>query len=168
MCLYVKGISVKWFDKEVVGEPAERSGAGSPTTAGDRSIVARSLETVAEQDRRRSFGCSPNSQWRCAGACVCTKPRFDVDGFGRLYIPHAITFKVSVRDNSGNEIVKFGGYGNYDCQGPESKEPKPAIPMGWPVTAGASDKYIYVGDCLNHRIVRTDKTWASEEIIRVK
>jgi hypothetical protein len=113
-------------------------------------------------------GCSPNSQWRCAGSCVCTKPRFDVDGFGRLYIPDAITFKVQVVDNSGNQIVRFGGYGNFDCQGPKSKEPKPEIPMGWPVTAGASDKYIYVGDCLNHRVVRADKTWATQETVDVK
>jgi DNA-binding beta-propeller fold protein YncE len=113
-------------------------------------------------------GCAPISAWRCAGSCACTKPRFDVDGFGRLYIPNAITFKVSVRDNSGNQIVKFGDYGNFDCQGPKSKEPKPEIPMGWPVTVGASDKYIYVGDCLNHRVVRADKTWSSEQTVSVK
>ena len=29
-------------------------------------------------------GLAPFSQWRCDGSCVCTKPRFDVDGFGRL------------------------------------------------------------------------------------
>jgi DNA-binding beta-propeller fold protein YncE len=112
-------------------------------------------------------GCGPISQWRCAGSCACTKPRFEVDGYGRLYIPNAMTFKVSVRDNSGNGIVEFGGYGNFDCQGPESAEPKPEIPMGWPVTAGASDRYIYVGDCLNHRVVRADKTWAAEDTVAV-
>jgi len=107
-------------------------------------------------------GCAPISQWRCDGSCACTKPRFDVDDFGRLYIPNAITFSVSVRDNAGNEIVKFGHYGNFDCQGPKSAEPKPDIPLGWPVTAGASDRHIYIGDCLNHRIVRVDKTFADE------
>ncbi len=107
-------------------------------------------------------GCGPISQWRCDGACACTKPRFDVDPFGRLYIPNAITFKVSVRDNAGNEIVAFGAYGNFDAQGPKSKEPKPEIPLGWPVAVGASDRFIYVGDCLNHRVVRVDKTFAAE------
>jgi DNA-binding beta-propeller fold protein YncE len=111
--------------------------------------------------------CGPISSWNCAGSCACTKPRFDVDGFGRLYIPNAITFKVSVRDNAGNEILKFGQYGNFDCQGPESSEPKPAIPLGWPVTAGASDRFIYVGDCLNHRVVRVDKTWALEKLSEI-
>ena len=111
-------------------------------------------------------GCGPISSWRCDGACACTKPRFDVDGFGRLYLPNAITFSVSVRDNAGNEIVQFGRYGNFDCGGPASAEPQPDIPLGWPIAAGASDKYIYVGDCLNHRVVRLDKTFAVEAICR--
>jgi hypothetical protein len=113
-------------------------------------------------------GCAPLSRWRAVGSCLCTKPRFDVDGFGRLYVPNAITFKVSVRDNAGNEIVRFGAYGNFDCGGPKSAEPKPAIPLGWPVTAGASDKHVYVGDCLNHRVVRVDKTWAAEETCPIR
>jgi hypothetical protein len=113
-------------------------------------------------------GCGPVSRWNAVGSCACTKPRFDVDGFGRLYIPNAITFSVSVRDNADNEIARFGGYGNYDCQGPGSAEPPPgapAIPLGWPVTAGASGKAIYVGDTLNHRVVRVDKKWAAERVV---
>jgi hypothetical protein len=113
-------------------------------------------------------GCAPISQWRCDGSCACTKPRFDVDNFGRLYIPNAMTFKVSVRDNAGNGIVEFGSYGNFDCEGPKSGEPKPEIALGWPVAAGTSDKYIYVGDCLNHRVVRVDKKFAAEESCDVK
>jgi hypothetical protein len=113
-------------------------------------------------------GCGPISGWNCDGACACTKPRFDVDEYGRLYIPNAITFKVSVQDNAGNEVVRFGAYGNFDCEGPKSAEPKPDIPLGWPITVGASDKHIYVGDCLNHRVVRADKVWAAEEACEVK
>jgi hypothetical protein len=113
-------------------------------------------------------GCAPISAWRCDGACACTKPRFDVDAYGRLYIPNAITFKVSVRDNAGNEIASFGNYGNFDCEGPASKEPKPEIPLGWPITVGAGEKYIYVGDCLNHRVVRVDRAFAAEETCDVK
>ena len=113
-------------------------------------------------------GCGPVSRWRAIGSCACTKPRFDVDGYGRLYIPNGITYSVSVRDNANNEIVRFGQYGNFDCQGPESKQPLPGIPLGWPVTAGASDRYIYVGDCLNHRVVRGDKVFAVETIIDVR
>ncbi|HUT36048.1 MAG TPA: hypothetical protein VNE39_21350 [Planctomycetota bacterium] len=109
-------------------------------------------------------GCGPISRWRCDGSCACTKPRFDVDPFGRLYIPNAITFQVSVRDNAGNEIARFGAYGNFDAQGPKSKEPKPDIPLGWPLAVGASDRFIYVGDCLNHRVVRVAKSFAAEAL----
>jgi len=112
--------------------------------------------------------CGPISRWAAAGSCACTKPRFDVDRYGRLFIPNAVTFSVSVRDNAGNEIVRFGHYGNFDAQGPESDEPKPEIPFGWPTCTGASDKYIYVADTLNHRVVRVDKTWAAEETVGVK
>lgn len=99
-------------------------------------------------------GCGPVSRWNAVGACACTKPRFDVDGFGRLYLPNAVTFSVSIRDNADNEILKFGEYGNFDCTGEQG------IPMGWPVTAGASDRFVYVGDALNHRVVRADKRFA--------
>jgi hypothetical protein len=107
-------------------------------------------------------GLSPISGWMDGSVCACTRPRFDVDGFGRLYIPDAVTFKVHVRDNAGNPIVRFGGYANFDSQGPESKCPTPKVPMAWPVCAAASDRYIYIGDNMNHRVVRADKTWAVE------
>jgi len=110
-------------------------------------------------------GCGPVSRWAAVGSCACTKPRFDVDDFGRLYIPNAITYSVSVRDNADNEIARFGSYGNYDSTGGDSAA---AIPLGWPVTAGASDRHIYVGDCLNHRVVRTDKQWAAEASDRLE
>lgn len=113
-------------------------------------------------------GCAPISGWNCDGSCACVKPRFDVDDYGRLYIPDAITFKVSMCDNAGNEILSFGAYGNFDCLGAGSGEPKPDIPLGWPVTVGASDRFIYIGDCLNHRVVRVDKTWAAEATCEVK
>jgi hypothetical protein len=91
-----------------------------------------------------------------------------VDPYGRLYIPNGWTYKVTLVDNSDNQILSFGGYGNWDAQGPASSEPKPEIPLGWPVYAGASDKYIYVGDALNHRVVRADKKFALEQTVDIK
>jgi hypothetical protein len=120
----------------------------------------------------RTYGtaCGPISgNWNSTGSvCHCTKPRFDVDAYGRLYIPNGWTYKVTLLDNSDNQILTFGGYGNWDAQGPKSSEPKPEIPLGWPVFAGASDKYIYVGDALNHRVVRADKVFAADETAEVK
>jgi hypothetical protein len=113
--------------------------------------------------------CGPISgSWASTGSvCHCMRPRFDVDPYGRLYIPNGITFEVVVVDNADNRIVKFGGYGNFDAMGPRSSEPRPEIPMGMPIFVGASDKAVYVGDCLNHRVVRADKTWAVEETVAV-
>jgi len=48
------------------------------------------------------------------GTCSCRKPTFSVDGFGRLAIPNAITFRVRLLDNAGNEILEVGKYGNID------------------------------------------------------
>jgi len=113
-------------------------------------------------------GLAPFSQWRCAGACVCTKPRFDVDGFGRLIIPNAITFSVTVKDNAGNRMARFGHYGNFDARGAASAEPQPAIPLGWPTNAGAAGDHIYVADVLNHRVVRVDLDFAVTRKIAVR
>ncbi len=115
-------------------------------------------------------GCGPNSgSWNSTqSVCHCTRPRFDVDGYGRVYIPHGFTYNVSIRDNADNEILRFGNYGNFDCAGPKSAEPTPEIPLGWPIFVGASEKYVYIGDGLNHRVVRTDKTFAAEALCEVK
>ncbi|MBM4039228.1 MAG: hypothetical protein FJ290_12010 [Planctomycetes bacterium] len=99
--------------------------------------------------------------------CACQTPRFDVDDFGRLYIPNALTCSVQVVDNEGNHILTFGAYGNRDSQGPESKVPEPGIPLAYPVAAKASFKHIYVADSANRRVVRVDPTWAAEEACTV-
>ncbi|MGA2069086.1 MAG: hypothetical protein ABSG86_29295 [Thermoguttaceae bacterium] len=114
-------------------------------------------------------GCAPISgTWNSTGsACHCTRPRFDVDPYGRLYIPNAVTYRVSIRDNAGNEILQFGGYGNFDAQGPQSREPQAEIPLGWPIFAAAGPQHIYVGDCLNHRVVQVERTFAAEETAAV-
>jgi hypothetical protein len=113
-------------------------------------------------------GFAPFSAWRCDGSCICCKPRFDVDEFGRLVVPNAITFSVTVFDNAANPLLRFGNYGNFDAQGPASKEPKPEIPFGWPTGAGICGDRVYVGDVLNHRIVRVDLGWAAEAVCAVK
>jgi hypothetical protein len=109
------------------------------------------------------------------GCCACRSPRFDLDSYGRLYLPNTITFDVRVLDNAGNEISKFGAYGNFDSQWvPEdSKDRKPLvatpeIPLGWPLSAGASEKKIYVGDLYNRRVVRVDKKYAAEHVCEMR
>jgi hypothetical protein len=104
--------------------------------------------------------------------CVCRAPRFDVDRYGRIAFANTVTNSAMLLDNSGNRIVEFGRYGNYDSQfvNPELAEGKakkptvavPAIPLAWPSGAGLSDKHIYVNDVYNRRLVRVDKHWSVE------
>jgi len=111
-------------------------------------------------------------------ACVCRVPRFDIDPFGRLALPNAVTNSVRLLDNAGHPILEFGAYGNFDSQfvnpntdtgqGGKPTVAVPAIPLGWPVGAGFSKAAVYVSDFYNRRIVRVDTTWAAETIADLK
>jgi hypothetical protein len=95
---------------------------------------------------------------------------FQLDGYGRLYIPHALTYSARIVDNEDNPIAEFGEYGNPDSRGPGKDSPikTPAIPFGWPIAVAASDRAVYVADVLNQRVVRLLKKYAVEETCRAK
>ncbi|MHC4915316.1 MAG: tetratricopeptide repeat protein, partial [Planctomycetota bacterium] len=104
------------------------------------------------------------------GGCVCREARFDLDGWGRLYIPNGLGYYVKMVDNAGNEITRFGYYANGDSRGPESAVPDPAIPLGWPFSVSAAQvnkKRIYVADTMNRRVVRVELEFAAEETCAV-
>jgi len=105
--------------------------------------------------------------------CDCRSARFDIDMYDRLYLPNCIDNSVSVLDNAGNLVLKFGGYANYDSQyvpagakGPAA--PTAYVPLGWPIGAGVSEEHVYVCDQLNRNVVRADRTYAAEETCTVK
>jgi NHL repeat-containing protein len=107
--------------------------------------------------------------------CVCRVSRFDLDRYGRLGLPSAMSSSITIVDNSGNKILTFGRYGNYDSQYiPPDSEPQkpvvavPAIPMSWPTGVGFSEKAVYVCDTGNRRVVRADITYDTKVIIDVK
>ncbi|MEX0703491.1 MAG: hypothetical protein WD069_15455 [Planctomycetales bacterium] len=103
------------------------------------------------------------------GGCVCKEARFDIDEFGRVYVPNTLDFSIRVYDNAGNLVTRFGHYGNADSAGPESAVPQPAIPLGWPMTVGVNRAgRVYVGDVANNRIVRIDPHYALERTVAVK
>ncbi len=95
--------------------------------------------------------------------CSCIRARFDVDGFGRVFMPDAATCSVRVFDTNGNPIKRFGSYGNMDSQGPGSKIPVPEIPLAWPMYVAASDEAVYVSDVINRRIVKAKLSYAAQE-----
>ena len=97
-------------------------------------------------------------------SCTCRNSYFDVDPYGRLYIPNASYCQVSVVDNAGNTISAFGQYGNSDARGglagPGQTTASPAIPLAWPTSVAASEDFIYVADAINARLARVQMIYA--------
>jgi len=93
--------------------------------------------------------------------CLVRSPRFDVDGFGRIYFPTNIAQRVTVIDNAGNEIVSFGTYGNRDSTGalPGDLVPTHDIPLAFPNSVAATDNHIYVADMVNVRLLQIKKKY---------
>jgi len=119
------------------------------------------------------------------GGCHCTGSDFDVDDFGRVFAPDTGRFRVGVLDTNGNEILSFGGYGNQDCCGPDSYvldpkgaffrprragDPKalvspfakPDIAFAWIIGLAVTDKYAYISDVINKRILRVKLGYAAD------
>lgn len=65
--------------------------------------------------------------------CACRHPTFAVDGYGRLAIPNALTFKIRFVDNAGNEILEFGKYGNIDSIVKPLKAAQESLPKDDPL-----------------------------------
>ncbi|MHC4915671.1 MAG: hypothetical protein ACYTGB_09280 [Planctomycetota bacterium] len=120
---------------------------------------------------------SLSSEVRESG-CSCRIPRFDIDRYGRLALPNAVANWVRIVDNSGNEILRVGKYGNFDSRfvNPNTDEgkagkptvAKPEIPLAWPTGAGFSEKHLYILDAYSRRVVRADAVWAAEESCELK
>jgi len=109
--------------------------------------------------------------------CVCRVPRFDLDRFGRLILPNAMTNSVILYDNAGNIITEFGKYGNFDSQyintniEKNNKTPTvsvPEIPLAWPTGAGFTKDHVYVLDTYARRAVRLNNTYDLEAICEIK
>ena len=93
--------------------------------------------------------------------CNCESVTFDVDEFGRSWVPDTGLYRVRVLDTAGNEMLQFGGYGNADSTGDN-------FGFAWLVGVGATDKYVYCGDSINKRLLRCEITYAAEETCPVK
>jgi hypothetical protein len=150
--------------KEPPGQPPE-PGRAIELEAGHFAVGAKQVYTgIAPFSGTYGSGrASIGKAW-----CDCRSARFDLDRYDRLYLPNCVDNSVSVLDNAGNLVLRFGAYGNYDSAGPGSAVPKPEIPLGWPIGVGVSDAHIYVCDQINRRIVRVDKTCSAEETCEVK
>ena len=86
--------------------------------------------------------------------------------------PPAVTYVLGNNSfiNAGNEIVRFGTWGNRDSMGGLLGDTVPTkdIPIAWPNSVDATDDYIYVGDMGNCRLLRIAKTFVATETVDVK
>jgi hypothetical protein len=94
---------------------------------------------------------------------------FAVDPFGRIAYPNSLAAYVGLIDNAGNEILRFGTYGNRDSTGglPGDLVPTGDIPMAYPKSVGLTDEHIYVSDMVNVRLLRIRKTFATVTTLAV-
>ena len=85
------------------------------------------------------------SDRRGGPACSCRNGRFDLDEFGRLFVPDAVSGRVEIIDSNANTLGFVGRRGGPDAAGVE---------LGWPTVVAASDKALYIADYLRYRVVR--------------
>jgi hypothetical protein len=111
------------------------------------------------------FGYAPYSSHMSGNTshCMCEGSGFDVDPFGRVFFPNLGQFRIEVVDTNNNPITTFGSYGNEDSGGPKARVKKPDIPLAWPIYVTASDRWAYVADTVNRRVVRVKLNYAAEE-----
>lgn len=101
-------------------------------------------------------------------ACHCENGGFDVDPFGRVFYPNLGEFRVEMVDTNNNWLGSFGHYGNQDSGGKEARVKVPEIPLAWPAYVAVSDKYAYVSDSINLRIVRVKLGYRIEEVVALE
>lgn len=139
-------------------EPFKRHFSSSPHLTGE---IQGALWT--------RFGYSPYSAHMSGmtSHCMCEGSGFDVDPFGRVFFPNLGQFRIEVVDTNNNPITTFGQYGNEDSGGPNAQVKKADIPLAWPVYVAASDRFAYVADTVNRRVVRVKLGYAADETCNV-
>jgi hypothetical protein len=100
--------------------------------------------------------------------CVCRSPRFDVDLYGRLFMPNFYHNQVTISDNAGTVIAQFGHYGNIDSWGPGSPVPEVDIPLALPLAVAASDNFVYINDMVSNRMVRVSMDFVLDNVPGIK
>jgi hypothetical protein len=152
----------RWYSS-LYGSVLKFGPAGGAIAKGDGPYVAgpRRHAVTASGLQWAYHGVCPMPSRRVC-RCSCQIPRFDVDGYGRVFVPDALRFSVAVLDSRANPIARFGAYGNADSRGPGSPVPTPRIPLGWVHAVQVTDRHAYVADVVNNRIVRVTLTAAAE------
>jgi hypothetical protein len=184
-----------WFPKPAVqpfdGEPKIDPALAKQKVLGTRG--ARSIEGTELQGAlwmRPGYAYLADMSGCGTDRCHCTASDFDVDDFGRTFLPNQGLYRVEVLDTNGNTILTVGGYGNQDCCGPDSyvldpagkffrprkaDDPKdlvspfakPEMAFNWFTGMAVTDRHIYVADGVNRRVLRGKLEYAATEVVAV-
>jgi hypothetical protein len=136
------------------------------------------------------YGGVGNCAFKIATGCVCwQQSRMTLDYFARSFVPETDQFSVAVLDSNGNLIQRIGRYGNADEGMPPESVPRGAPRDGGPMlapphpraiggdevalmqpshVATLSDRYLYIGDVGNGRVVQVKLGYHAEVSVALK
>ncbi len=151
----VYGSIVKFGPEGGIVKPDEKGKLICPGSKGPRPYVAQGAKWVHPGFSPMLSRISDN---RGGPGCACRNGRFDLDDFGRLFIPDAVYGRVEVVDSNGNTIMFFGARGAADKSGLE---------LGWGTQVAVSDRACYIADYLRHHVSCMKLGYAVEEELAV-
>lgn len=180
-----------WFPKPAI-QPFDGEAKVDPELPKVKVLGARGSYLVEGVELQGALWMRPGYAYladmsgRGTDRCHCTASDFDVDDFGRTFHPNQGLYRVEVLDTNGNLITTVGGYGNQDNCGPDSyvidpagrflrprkaDDPKdlvspfakPEMAFNWFTGMAVTDRYLYVADGNNRRVLRGKLDYAVTE-----
>jgi len=152
----VYGSIVKFGPEGGIIKPDPKGTLACPGPRGLRPFVAQGAKWVHP-------GYSPMlsriSDSRGGPGCSCRNARFDLDAFGRLFIPDAVYGRIEVTDSNANTIRFIGRRGTAEADS--------NVELGWPTQVAASDRALYIADYLRYRIVRVQLDYETQADVAV-
>jgi DNA-binding beta-propeller fold protein YncE len=153
-------------------------------------ISGYTMGTVWVEGAKWFYGGVGHCPFKIATGCICWQhSRFTLDYFARSFAPEMDQFSVAVLDSSGNLIMRIGQYGNVDDgiplykAAPGARNPnKPLLvppsprPLGGDEVAlmhachaaTMTDRYLYIGDVGNARIVQVKLDYHTTRKIKLR
>jgi hypothetical protein len=154
----------KWYG--VLLRMSPEGGAIEPAAGLHHDYVGRYNRPVKVTGARWGFyGISPMPQ---NAGCQCRMAYFDVDEWGRVWMPDEVGFCITVLESSGKAVTRFGSYGNWDCKGEGSKTPVPPIPLWGPGRIAVLDDHAFIADSHSRRIVQVKLGSRAREEVAVQ
>lgn len=101
--------------------------------------------------------------------CACWNSKMAFDYLNRTFAPELERYSVAVLDSNGNLITRIGKYGNHDSMGPKSLKPvggDEVTMIHGAYLAAQTDKFLYIADIGNDRIVSVKMNYATNESLK--